>query len=83
MNDLSQIIDPGLANLLINFLGLVYYSALFLSIVMLIYMGFIYITKSEEGAKKVHKMMPLFIVGLVLVFLSLTIRKLIQLFLFK
>ncbi len=39
-----------------------------------------YITKTEEGAKRAHQALPLFILGLVVIFLSLTLPRILELF---
>lgn len=73
-------IEPRLLKLIENLLSVLFILSLFFSVSVLVYMGIMYLTKSEEGAKQVHKMMPLFIIGLVLIFLSLTIPKIIRFF---
>ena len=73
-------LEPRLLNLITNIFRLLFLISLFFSVAILIYMGIMYTTKTEEGAKKVHQMMPLFILGLALVFFSLIIPRLIRLF---
>ncbi len=73
-------IEPRLLKLIEGIFRLTFVFGLFLSVVVLIYLGIIYITKSEEGAKEVHEKLPLFVVGLIIIFLSLTIPKIVELF---
>lgn len=73
-------IEPRLLKLIENLFKVLFTFSLFFSVGVLIYLGIIYITKSEEGAKKVHQALPLLILGLVLIFLSFTIPKVIEMF---
>lgn len=73
-------IEPRFLKLIESIFGILFNLSLFFATIVLIYMGIIYITSSENGAKKVHQMIPLFIIGIILIFLSFTIPRLINLF---
>lgn len=78
---LSQsLIEPRLLRLFTSFFNLLFVFSLFFTVGILIYLGIIYITKSEDGAKRVHQSMPLLLIGLVLIFLSFTLPKIIEMF---
>ncbi len=73
-------IEPRLLKFLANLLQLLFVTSLFFSVMILVYMGIMYITRSTKGAEEVHRWLPFFVIGLVIVFLSFTIIKLIELF---
>jgi len=73
-------IEPRLLNLIENFFRLIFiFSNIWLAGVI-IYLGILYITSTGDKLKEVHKRWPLLLIGVVLIFLSLTIPKLIELF---
>ncbi len=76
----TDLISPRLFNLIKGIFSLVFGLALFISVVMIIYVGIIYITGDKEGTKKVHKIVPYLILALALTFLSRLIPSLIKLF---
>jgi cytochrome b561 len=74
-------IEPGFLKLINNIFNLVFILALAFLVGAIIYLGIIYITSSkEEALKEVHKRWGILLWGLVLVFLSRTIPKLIEMF---
>jgi glucan phosphoethanolaminetransferase (alkaline phosphatase superfamily) len=76
----DNIFDPRLVNLIYSFLKLIFGLALFITLIILIYQGILYITGSKEGIKKIHSRWYLILIGVVLIFLSLTIPRLISMF---
>ena len=76
-----MMIEPGLLKLITSFFNLIFILALGFLAGVIIYLGILYITSpSEEKLKEVHKRWPLLFGGVILVFLSRTIPKLIEMF---
>lgn len=73
-------IEPKLLKLIERIFNLFFGASLFFSTTVLIYIGIMYITKTEEGVKKAHEKIPLLILGLALSFLSFSIPKIIKMF---
>jgi hypothetical protein len=73
-------IEPKLLKLIDSFFQLFFFLSLAFMAGVIIYLGIIYITSSGDKLKNVHKKLPLLLIGAVLIFLSLTIPKLIGLF---
>jgi hypothetical protein len=75
-------IEPRLLKLIDSFFQFIFFLSLVFLAGFIIYLGIIYIlpTPSEEKIKEVHRRLPLLLFGVFLVFLSLTIPKLIELF---
>jgi len=74
-------IEPGFLKLINSIFNLVFILALAFLAGMIIYLGIIYITTSKEAAlKEVHKRWKFLLFGIILVFLSRTIPKLIEMF---
>ena len=74
-------IEPGLLKLINSFFNLIFILALGFLAGVIIYLGILYITSpSKEKLNEVHKRWPLLLVGVILVFLSRTIPKLIEMF---
>ncbi|GIW67175.1 MAG: hypothetical protein KatS3mg096_043 [Candidatus Parcubacteria bacterium] len=74
-------IEPGFLKLINSLFNLIFVLSLSLLAGVIIYLGIIYITSpAEEKIKKVHKRWGLILGGIVLVFLSRTIPKLIEMF---
>jgi H+/Cl- antiporter ClcA len=73
-------IEPKLLKLIDSFFQLLFFLSLAFMAGVIIYLGIIYITSSGDKLKNVHKKLPLLLIGAVLIFLSLTIPKLIGLF---
>jgi len=73
-------IVPGFLKLINSLFQLIFFFSLVYLVGVIIYLGIVYITSSGDKLKEVHKRWSLIIIGIVLVFLSLTIPKLIELF---
>jgi len=73
-------IEPRFLNLINSFFQLLFFLSLAFLAGVIIYLGIIYITTSGDKLKEVHKKLPLLLIGAALIFLSLTIPKLIGLF---
>jgi hypothetical protein len=75
-------IEPRFLNLIDSFFQLIFILSLVFLAGVVIYLGIKYITTSasEEKLREIHKRLPLLLIGAVLIFLSLTIPKLIELF---
>jgi len=75
-------IEQRLLNLIEGFFKLLFYIALAFLIGVIIYLGILYIitTPTEEKIKEVHKRFSLLVIAVFLIFLSLTIPKLIGMF---
>jgi hypothetical protein len=75
-------IEPGFLDLINSLFQLIFFFSLIFMVGVIIYLGIKYITTStsEEKLKEIHKRLPLLLIGAVLIFLSLTIPKLIGLF---
>jgi hypothetical protein len=73
-------IEPKLLKLIDSFLKLIFLFSVIWLAGVIIYLGIIYITSTGDRLKEVHKRWPLLLIGIVLVFLSLTIPKLIGMF---
>lgn len=74
-------IEPRLFQLIENLFKLLFIISSFFSVGILIWIGIMYIlAKSEEEARKIHQTLPLFFLGLVLILLSFTIPKIIEMF---
>jgi|FaiFalDrversion3_1042247.scaffolds.fasta_scaffold05827_3 hypothetical protein len=75
-------IEPGFLDLINSLFQLIFFFSLIFMAGVIIYLGIKYITTStsEEKLKEIHKRLPLLLIGAVLIFLSLTIPKLIGLF---
>jgi hypothetical protein len=75
-------IEPKLLKLIDSLFKLIFFLSLVFLAGVIIYLGIKYITTStsEEKLREIHKRLPLFLIGAVLVFLSLTIPKLIGMF---
>jgi hypothetical protein len=73
-------IEPKLLNLINNIFKLAFSLSLAYMVGVIIYLGIIYITTTGDKLKEVHKRWKLILIGAVLIFLSLTIPKLIELF---
>ena len=74
-------IEPGFLKLINSLFNLIFILSLVFLAGVIIYLGIIYITStSEEKLKEVHKKWFLILAGAVLVFLSRTIPKLIDMF---
>jgi len=82
MNRGDQLLVPGFLKLINNTFHIVFVLSLVFLAGVIIYLGIKYITTStsEEKLKEIHKRLPLLLIGAVLIFLSLTIPKLIGLF---
>lgn len=77
---MNQIIEPRLLNLIDSIFKLIFGFSLFFLVIVLIYLGILYITGDQKGLEKVHSRWHLILIGIVLAFLSLTIPKIIRLF---
>lgn len=73
-------IEPGFLKLIDAIFRLIFGLSLFILMGVLIYLGILYITGGQKGAEKVHSRWFLILIGVILIFLSLTIPKLISLF---
>ncbi len=73
-------IEPGFLKLINAIFRLIFIFSIFFLVGVLIYLGILYITGGHKGAEKVHSRWFLILIGVILVFLSLTIPKLISLF---
>jgi hypothetical protein len=75
-------IEPRLLKLIDSFFQFIFFLSLVFLAGFIIYLGIKYITTStsEEKLREIHKRLPLLLIGAVLIFLSLTIPKLIGLF---
>jgi len=73
-------IVPGFLKLINSFFQLIFFFSLVYLVGVIIYLGIVYITSSGDKLKEVHKRWPLLLIGVVLVFLSLTIPWLIGMF---
>jgi hypothetical protein len=73
-------IEPRFLKLIDSFFQLIFLFSLLWLAGVIIYLGIIYVTSTGDRLKEVHKRWPLLLIGAVLVFLSLTIPKLIELF---
>jgi len=74
-------IVPGFLKLINSIFNLVFILALVFLAGVIIYLGIVYIASSKEGAvREAHKRWGIILWGIVLVFLSRTIPKLIEMF---
>jgi hypothetical protein len=75
-------IEPRLLKLIDSLFKFIFFLSLVFLAGVIIYLGIKYITTStsEEKLREIHKRLPLLLIGAVLVFLSLTIPKLIGMF---
>jgi hypothetical protein len=73
-------IEPRLLKLIDSLFKLIFLFSIIWLAGVIIYLGIIYITSTGDKLKEVHKRWPLLLIGVVLIFLSLTIPKLIGLF---
>jgi hypothetical protein len=73
-------IEPRLLKLIDSLFKLIFLFSVIWLAGVIIYLGIIYITSTGDKLKEVHKRWPLLLIGIVLIFLSLTIPKLIGLF---
>jgi hypothetical protein len=73
-------IEPKLLKLIDSFFKLIFLFSVIWLAGVIIYLGIIYITSTGDRLKEVHKRWPLLLIGIVLIFLSLTIPKLIGMF---
>jgi len=75
-------IEPRFLKLIDSIFKLIFYFSLAYLAGVIIYLGIMYITTStsEDKLKEIHKRFPLLLIGVVLIFLSLTIPRLIGLF---
>jgi hypothetical protein len=77
---MSDIVNPRLLNLIDNLFQVIFGLSLAYLSGIIIYIGIIYITSQGNKLEEVHKRIPLLIIGIVLVFLSFLIPRLIGLF---
>lgn len=74
-------IEPGFLKLINSIFNLVFILALAFLAGVIIYLGIIYITTSKEAAlREVHRRWGVLLFGVILVFLSRTIPRLIEIF---
>jgi len=75
-------IEPKLLKLIDSFFQLLFFISLVFLAGVIIYLGIKYITISsgEEKLREIHKRLPLLLIAAALIFFSLTIPKLIELF---
>jgi hypothetical protein len=73
-------IEPRLLKLIDSLFKLIFLFSVIWLAGVIIYLGIIYITSTGDRLKEVHKKWPLLLIGIVLIFLSLTIPKLIGMF---
>jgi len=75
-------IEPRLLNLIDSFFQVFFFLSLVFLAGVIIYLGIKYITISsgEEKLREIHKRLPLLLIAAALIFLSLTIPKIIGLF---
>jgi hypothetical protein len=73
-------IEPELLKLIDSFFKLIFLFSVIWLAGVIIYLGITYITSTGDRLKEVHKRWPLLLIGIVLIFLSLTIPKLIGMF---
>jgi len=73
-------IEPKLLKLIDSLFKLIFLFSVIWLAGVIIYLGIIYITSTGDRLKEVHKRWPLLLIGIVLIFLSLTIPKLIGMF---
>jgi len=75
-------IEPRLLKLIDSFFQLLFFLSLVFMAGVIIYLGIKYITTSagEEKLREIHKRFPLLLIAAALIFLSLTIPKLIGMF---
>jgi uncharacterized protein (UPF0333 family) len=73
-------IEPRLLKLIDSLFKLIFLFSVIWLAGVIIYLGIIYITSTGDRLKEVHKRWPLLLIGIVLIFLSLTIPKLIGMF---
>ncbi|GBD34716.1 hypothetical protein HRbin35_00460 [bacterium HR35] len=73
-----DLISPEILKIFWNFFRILFNFILFLLVIVLIYYGFRYMTGGQKGAQEVHsKILPL-IIGIVIIFLALTIPSIIS-----
>jgi hypothetical protein len=77
---MSDIVNPKFLNLIDNLFQVIFGLSLAYLSGIIIYIGIIYITSQGNKLEEVHKRIPLLIIGIVLVFLSFLIPRLIGLF---
>jgi hypothetical protein len=73
-------IEPKLLKLIDSFFKLIFILSIIWLAGVIIYLGIIYITSTGDKLKEIHKRWSLLLIGIVLIFLSLTIPKLIGMF---
>jgi hypothetical protein len=73
-------IEPKLLKLIDSLFKLIFIFSIIWLAGVIIYLGIIYITSTGDKLKEIHKRWSLLLIGVVLIFLSLTIPKLIGMF---
>lgn len=68
-----ELISPKILDIFWKFFSILFNFALFLIVILLVWFGFRYITGGKKGAEEVHSKILPFIIGIVIIFLSLTI----------
>jgi len=75
-----ELIHPEVLKVFTNFFKLVFTFILFLLVFLLIYFGLRYILGGKKGAEEFHSRIIPLIIGIIVIFLSLTIPNLIRSF---
>jgi hypothetical protein len=73
-------IEPKLLKLIDSLFKLIFVFSIIWLAGVIIYLGIIYITSTGDKLKEIHKRWSLLLIGIALIFLSLTIPKLIGMF---
>ncbi len=69
-SSINDLIHPKLILALSNIISWFFQFALYIAIIILIYLGILYITNKEEGIKKTHSWLGYLAIGILIVFLS-------------
>jgi ACR3 family arsenite efflux pump ArsB len=75
-----ELIHPEVLKVFTNFFKLVFTFILFLLVFLLLYFGLRYILGGKKGAEEFHSRIVPLIIGIIVIFLSLTIPSLIRRF---
>ncbi|BCX15489.1 MAG: hypothetical protein KatS3mg097_381 [Candidatus Parcubacteria bacterium] len=67
---IDNIIHPTLTLALSNTINWFFQFTVYIAIIVLIYLGILYITNKEEGIKKTHSWLGYLAIGILIVFLS-------------
>lgn len=66
----EDLIHPTVTLVLARILNGFFHFTLYVAVIVLLFLGILYITNKEEGIKKTHKLIGYLAIGVIVVFLS-------------